>query len=336
MRKHVDPTGTECSPAGSRAPFIAYLYWHVSLRNLAANLRGVFGFPVTPFQRDLSLDLDALARNVDEMARVSILRHRRGRWNREIYSLSPDEIESVVRVTVSAVAGRMPVVAGTGFNVALGADIARRVEKAGAQWVLALPPYYGGAPESGLFDYYEAIGSATGLPLMVYSRDWAVFTPEMVARLADRVPTLAAWKDGQGDIRRYQRIMNYNGDRLAWLGGMGDDCVPGYFAIGVQAYTSSISNIAPQLSLDLADAGLRRDFARLDELMRRYVHPLYAIRERARGYEVSVMKEAMEMLGMPAGPVRPPLTKCREVDVNDLRKLMAVYQEVRPASVVQS
>ena len=309
---------------------------HVSLRNLAANLRGVFGFPVTPFQRDLSLDLDALARNVDEMAGYPFCAIVAAGGTGEVYSLSPDEIETVVAVTVSAVAGRMPVVAGTGFNVALGADIARRAEKAGAQWVLALPPYYGGAPESGLFDYYEAIGSATDLPVMVYSRDWAVFTPEMVARLADRVPTLAAWKDGQGDIRRYQRIMNYNGDRLAWLGGMGDDCVPGYFAIGVQAYTSSISNIAPQLSLDLADAGLRRDFTRLDELMQRYVHPLYAIRERARGYEVAVMKEAMEMLGMPAGPVRPPLMKCREVDVNDLRKLMAVYQEVRPAPVGRS
>lgn len=308
----------------------------MSLRNLAANLRGVFGFPVTPFQRDLSLDLDALARNVDEMAGYPFCAIVAAGGTGEVYSLSPDEIETVVAVTVSAVAGRMPVVAGTGFNVALGADIARRAEKAGAQWVLALPPYYGGAPESGLFDYYEAIGSATDLPVMVYSRDWAVFTPEMVARLADRVPTLAAWKDGQGDIRRYQRIMNYNGDRLAWLGGMGDDCVPGYFAIGVQAYTSSISNIAPQLSLDLSDAGLRRDFTRLDELMRRYVHPLYAIRERARGYEVAVMKEAMEMLGMPAGPVRPPLMKCREVDVNDLRKLMAVYQEVRPAPVGRS
>lgn len=308
----------------------------MSLRNLAANLRGVFGFPVTPFQRDLSLDLDALARNVDEMAGYPFCAIVAAGGTGEVYSLSPDEIETVVAVTVSAVAGRMPVVAGTGFNVALGADIARRAEKAGAQWVLALPPYYGGAPESGLFDYYEAIGSATDLPVMVYSRDWAVFTPEMVARLADRVPTLAAWKDGQGDIRRYQRIMNYNGDRLAWLGGMGDDCVPGYFAIGVQAYTSSISNIAPQLSLDLSDAGLRRDFTRLDELMRRYVHPLYAIRERARGYEVAVMKEAMQMLGMPAGPVRPPLMKCREVDVNDLRKLMAVYQEVRPAPVGRS
>src|SRR5207237_9409941 len=159
--------------------------------------------------------------------------------------------------------------------------------------------------------------------------DWAVFSPEMVARLADRVPTLAAWKEGQGDIRKYQRIMNYNGDRLAWFGGLGDDCVPGYFAIGVQAYTSSISNIAPHLSLELAEAGLKSDFVRLNQLMGRYVHPLYAIRERAKGYEVAVMKEAMEILGMPAGPVRPPLMNCRAQDKEDIRKLMQAYSERR-------
>jgi 5-dehydro-4-deoxyglucarate dehydratase len=202
------------------------------------------------------------------------------------------------------------------------------VERAGADCLLVLPPYYSNAPEEGLYDYYEAIARASGLPLMVYSRDWAVFSPQMVARLAERLPTLLAWKDGQGDARKYQRIMSHVGDRLAWLGGIGDDCVPAYFAIGVQAYTSSISNIAPKVSLQLAAAGLARDFTRLDQLMRRYVHPLYALRERMRGYEVSVVKTAMEILGMPAGPVRPPLTNCRPEDVEDVRKLMEVYRDV--------
>jgi 5-dehydro-4-deoxyglucarate dehydratase len=218
----------------------------------------------------------------------------------------------------------------------MGVEIARRVEKAGAECVLALPPYYSEAPEEGLFAYYEAIGTATTLPLMVYSRGWAAFTPDMVARLADRVPTLVAWKDGQGDVRKYQRIMSHNGDRLAWLGGLGDDCVPGYFAIGVQAYTSSISNIAPRLSLALAETGVNGDFVRLNELMERYVHPLYAIRERSRGYEVAVMKAAMETLGMTAGPVRPPLVNCRPNDVEDIRKLMEWYEEFRtPGQAVQ-
>jgi 5-dehydro-4-deoxyglucarate dehydratase len=294
-------------------------------------LKGVFGFPITPFKKDLSLDLDALAKNVDEMTQYPFCAIVAAGGTGELYSMTPQEIEDVVRITVKATAGRMPVVAGTGFNAAIGSDIARRVERAGADCVLVLPPYYLNSPEAGLFEFYRAIGDATGLPLMVYSRDWAVFTPDMVARLCDRVPRLAAWKDGQGDGRKYQRIMQFNGDRLAWFGGLGDDCVPTYFAVGVQAYTSSISNIAPRLSLALAEAGMAHDFIRLNELMNKYVHPLYALRERVKGYEVAAMKVAMEILGMPAGPVRPPLTNCRPQDVEDLRELMKVYEEFREA-----
>ena len=300
----------------------------MSHRQLAAQLKGVFGFPVTPFRPDLSLDLDALARNVDEMSSYPFCALVAAGGTGELYSLTPDEVEAVVRTTVQAVNRRMAVVAGTGFNAALGADIARRSERAGADFILVLPPYYVLSPEPGLFSYYKAIADATSLPLMVYSRDWAVFTPEMVARLADFVPTLAGWKDGQGDIRRLQRIMGYNGDRLAWFGGLGDDCAPGYFAIRVQAYTSSISNIAPQLSIDLAGAGLARDFERLNRLMERYVHPLYALRERTKGYEVAAMKAAMEILGKPAGPVRPPLTNLKPEDLAELRNLMEVFHEV--------
>ncbi len=291
-------------------------------REFTASLHGVFGFPVTPFGADLSLDLDALARNVDEMAGHPFCAIVAAGGTGELYSLSPDEVEQVVATTVAAVGGRMPVIAGTGFSTALGVPIARRAERAGAHGILALPPYYINAPEQGLFDYYEQLGRATGLPLMVYSRDWVTFTPQMVSALADRVPTLAAWKEGQGDVRRYQRIMSYNGDRLAWFGGLGDDCVPGYFAVGVQAFTSSISNLAPRLSIALAQAGLAGDWSRLNELMNRYVHPLYALRERARGYEVSMIKEAMEMLGKPAGPVRPPLMRSRPRDLEDLRKVI--------------
>ena len=295
-------------------------------RQQVAEWHGVFGFPVTPFKDDLTLDLAALEENVDVMARHGFCALVAAGGTGELYSLTPDEVEQVVAITVRTVAGRMPVVAGTGYNAQIGVEIARKAARAGAQSILALPPYYISAPMEGLFDYYEAIGKATDLPLIVYSRDWAVFTPEMVERLAARVPTLVAWKDGQGDMRRYQRIMERNGDRLAWFGGLGDDCVPGYFAIGVQAYTSSISNLMPQLSLALAEAGTERDFSRLNRLMAKYVNPLYALRERARGYEVAVMKSAMELLGMRAGPVRPPLMNTRQEDLADLRKLMDVYR----------
>src|SRR6266516_3798287 len=113
---------------------------------------GVFGFPITPFRKDLSLDLDGLARNVAGMVQHPFCALVAAGGTGELYSMTVDEIVEVVRVTVQATAGRMPVVAGTGENASIGADIARRVEKAGADCVLALPPYYINAPEDGLFD----------------------------------------------------------------------------------------------------------------------------------------------------------------------------------------
>ncbi len=295
----------------------------MATNELAKKLRGVFGFPVTSFKKDLSFDAEGQMKNVDEMTRHPFCAIVATGGTGEMYSMTVEENIEVVRRCVEASAGRMPVVAGVGYNVAMATEMARGMEKAGADALLVMPPYYTNAPAEGLYRYYEAIGEVTGLPLSLYSRDWAVFSPEMVAALCERVPTLAFWKDGQGDARKYQRIMTKVGDRLAWVGGIGDDCVPAYFAVGVQAYTSSISTIAPKLSLALADAGLKRDFLKLDELMKGFVHPLYEFRDKAKGYEVSVMKRAMEILGKPAGPVRPPLVEVKPEEEQALRKLLA-------------
>src|ERR1700722_4586240 len=126
--------------------------------SIRERIRGVLGFPVTPFRHDLSLDLEALARNVDEMARYPFCALVAAGGTGELYSLTPAEIEDVVRVTVQAAAGRMPVVAGTGYNGPLGVDMAQRAEKAGADCILALPPYYINAPFEGVIDYYRQIG----------------------------------------------------------------------------------------------------------------------------------------------------------------------------------
>jgi 5-dehydro-4-deoxyglucarate dehydratase len=296
------------------------------MSQLRDKLRGVFGFPVTPFKKDLSLDLAALEKNVDEMTRHPYCAIVAAGGTGEIYSMTAEEAADVVSVAVKATQGRMPVVAGVGYNTVIGADMARRMERAGADALLVMPPYYINAPEAGWIDYYKAIANATGLPLALYSRDWAAFTPDQVARLAEAVPTLEIWKDGQGNIRAYQRIMAKLGDRLAWVGGLGDDCAGGYWSIGVQAYTSSISNVSAKISLAIADAGQKQDFTRLNEILIQYVHPLYALRDKMRGYEVTVMKEMMEMMGIPAGPARPPLCAVREEHKAELARIVELYK----------
>lgn len=294
---------------------------------LRDKLRGVVGFPITPFKSDLSLDLEALESNVTEMIQHPFCSLVAAGGTGEIYSMTPTENVEVVRRTVAVTNGKMPVIGGVGFNAKIAAEMAREMEKAGADALLVMPPYYVNAPHEGLYEYYATVGRACGLPLAVYSRDWAVFTPEMVAKLAEKVPTLHIWKDGQGDARKYQRIMARVGDRLAWLGGLGDDCAAPYFSIGVQGYTSSISNVAPKLSLAIGDAGMKRDFETLDKLLNTYVHPLYAFRDRMRGYEVAAMKTMMDLIGLKGGPVRPPLQNVTEAEVGMIKDLVKLYQD---------
>ena len=87
------------------------------------------------------------------------------------------------------------------------------------------------------------IGEASPLGMLIYSRDWFNPSAGLVEQLASRIPTLIAWKDGQADLRRYQMIRQRLGDRLHWIGGAGDDMVPGYYSMGIRTYTSSKARI---------------------------------------------------------------------------------------------
>ncbi len=275
---------------------------------LRGKLGGVISFPVTTFHPDHSLDLDGLRKNLRELIKHPVCAIVPAAGTGELLSLTPDEHQQVVRATLEEVNGKVPVLAAAGFNHPLAIDLARRSAKLGVNGILAFPPYYPNADVDGLFDYYSAIGKATNLGMIVYSRDWANFSSAAVEKMA-KIPTLIAWKDGQGDVRRYQMIMARVGDRLHWIGGAGDDCVPGYYSIGVRTYTSSIANVAPKLSLKLHELAAAGHSAELDQLMRELVVPMYALRAKRKGYEVSVMKKMMDQIGLVGGVSRPPLAE---------------------------
>lgn len=295
---------------------------------LRESLTGVIGFPVTPFRADLTVDLDALRQNVRAMLDYPLAAVVAAGGTGELYSLTPAEHLDVVRLVVENARGKIPVIAGTGFNVAVGAALARQAADAGASGILAFPPYYPGAEEEGLVQYYAALGAATPLGLLIYSRDWFHPSAATVERIARVVPTLIAWKDGQGDIRRLHMIKQRIGDRLCWIGGAGDDMVPAYYSIGIRAFTSSIANVSPQLALQLHEAGIRGDAAALQRMMTTYVVPLYAMRARRKGHEVTVMKELMTMLGLVGGTVRPPLVPLRPEELDELRATVPMWQKV--------
>jgi len=294
-----------------------------TLRN---KLSGVIAFPITPFKEDLSLDLPALHQNLTSLLNYQISAIVAAGGTGEMYSLTTAEYTRVIELTALAVEDRVPVIAGVGFGQRLAIEMAQTAEKAGADGVLVFPPYYQQAEDDGLFEYYRAIGAATKLGMLIYSRDWTNFSPAMVERLAS-IPTLIGWKDGQGDIRRLQTIMNRVGDRLHWIGGAGDDMVAAYYSIGIRTFSSSIATVAPQLSLklhELADAG---DSEALTELLNECVIPLYALRARRKGYEVSAMKAMMDMMGLNGGPVRPPLVNVKPEEEHELRTILSTWEK---------
>lgn len=299
----------------------------MDFQQLRSKFSGVIAFPVTPFKPDLSLDVEGLRKNLRLLLKHPPCAIVAAGGTGELYSLTPHEQLQVVRITLEEAGGRIPVIAGVGFGQQLAVELAKRAAAAGASGILAFPPYYPNADDEGLFEYYQAIGAATSLGLLIYSRDWANFSPSAVERLT-QIPSLIAWKDGQGDIRRFQTIKQRVGDRLYWIGGAGDDLVPGYYSIGIRTYTSSIANVAPRLSWQLHERASANDASGLAQLMSEYVVPLYAFRSRRKGYEVSVMKAMMDILGLAGGPVRPPLPNLRPDELSELRALTERWQPV--------
>ncbi|HVF21554.1 MAG TPA: 5-dehydro-4-deoxyglucarate dehydratase [Pyrinomonadaceae bacterium] len=294
-----------------------------TLRN---KLSGVIAFPITPFKDDLSLDLPGLHQNLNKLLEYPISAVVPAGGTGEMYSLTPAEYLRVIELTALAVEDRVPVIAGVGFGQRLGVEMAQAAEKAGADGILVFPPYYPQADDDGLFEYYRSIGKSTRLGMIVYSRDWARFDPQMVERLTG-ISNLVAWQDGQGDIRELQSIMYRVGERLHWIGGAGDDLIGAYYSTGIRTFSSSIATVAPSLSLKLHELAAADDIEALAEVLATCVIPLFALRSRRRGYEVSAMKALMDFVGLNGGPVRPPLVNVTPQEMDELRAILGRWEK---------
>jgi len=293
-------------------------------------LRGALAFPITPFAADGSVDLDQVRENAAFLATSRIAAIVAPSGTGEIFALTPEEATAIVKATVE-VAGDKPVIAAAGFGPVLGARMAREAEEAGAAAVMIVPPYYGKPDADGLIQYYADIAAGTSLPIIPYARDAALFSPAQVVKLVERVPQVIAFKDGRADVRLFQQIREHvsatlGADRLVWLAGSGDDLVGPYFAAGAEGYTSSLACFWPEAAAELYDFVAAGDYAGLAAYHARVVAPIYAMRQRKPGYEVSVMKAAIDILGYPTGPARAPLANLTDDDIAELTALLKTLQ----------
>lgn len=242
----------------------------------------------------------------------------------EFFSLTPPEVAKVVKAAVEETAGKIPVVAGCGYGTAIAVDLAKAAHEAGADGLLLLPPYLMNSTQEGLAAHVEAVCKATPLGVIVYNRDNAILTEDTLEKLCDRNPNLVGFKDGVGDIELMMRVYARMGDRLTYIGGLptAETFALPYLQMGVTTYSSAIFNFMPEWALDFYKSVRAQDQVAVMAGLRDFVLPYIALRNRGRGYAVSIVKAGMSVIGRDAGPVRTPLTDLTDAERAELKVLI--------------
>ena len=188
-----------------------------------------------------------------------------------------------------------------------------------------LPPYLLNVEPAGLQRHVEAICAAVGIGVIVYNRDNSVYATATVQRLADKCPNLIGFKDGVGDVEQLVSVRQALGDRLVYIGGMptAEVYAAPYVAAGFTTYSSAIFNFIPNTAMRFYRAVRADDATTTNDMLRRFFMPYLALRNRRRGYAVSIVKAGLRLVGRPAGPVRPPLTDLPDAELRELRDILA-------------
>jgi 5-dehydro-4-deoxyglucarate dehydratase len=285
---------------------------------------GLLSFPVTHFDDQMAFNEAAYRAHCSWLLEYDVAGLFAAGGTGEFFSLSPAEVTQVVAAGVAETAGRVPVIAGCGYGTAIATEMAREAEQAGADGLLLLPPYLMVPGQEGLAAHIDAVCRATSLGVIVYNRDNAVLHEDTLAALCDRNPNLVGFKDGVGDIELMMRIYCKMGDRLTYIGGLptAETFAPAYLEMGVTTYSSAIFNFMPEWALAFYQAVRARDAGHVRQMLNDFVLPYIALRNRGKGYAVSIVKAGCDLIGRPAGAVRPPLTGLKPDELAELAALI--------------
>jgi 5-dehydro-4-deoxyglucarate dehydratase len=285
---------------------------------------GLLSFPVTPFGADLSFNEARYRENLDWLCGYAVAGLFAAGGTGEFFSLNPAEVEQVVRIAVAETNGRVPVLAGAGYGTAIARDMAVAAERAGADGILLLPPYLMHSEQDGLAAHVEAVCAATRLGVIFYNRDSAILNETTLEQLCERCPNLVGYKDGVGDIELMTRVYVRLGDRLTYIGGLptAETFALPYLEMGVTTYSSAVFNFVPEFATAFYAAVRRQDRQAVYAGLRDFILPLIAIRNRKKGYAVSIIKAGMKLVGRDSGPVRPPLTDLTVPELDELKGLV--------------
>ncbi|MDK1375539.1 MULTISPECIES: 4-hydroxy-tetrahydrodipicolinate synthase [unclassified Sinorhizobium] len=262
---------------------------------------------VTPFTATGSVDADSFVAHVEWQIKEGSHGLVPVGTTGESPTLSHDEHKKVVELCVEAAAGRVPVIAGAGSNNTTEAiELAQHAEKAGADALLVVTPYYNKPTQKGLFAHYGAIAESVKLPIVIYNipgRSVVDMGVETMAALANAYPTIIGVKDATGRIERVSEQRMACGKEFVQLSGE-DATALGFNAHGGVGCISVTANVAPRLCAEFQEATLAGEYAKAlkyqDKLM-----PLHKAIFMEPG--LCGAKYALHRLGRMSRAVRSPL-----------------------------
>lgn len=280
---------------------------------------------VTPMQEDGTVNYGKLSELLEEqIARKTdaiIICGTTG----EASTLSHEEHLEVIRYTVEQVNHRIPVIAGTGSNSTETAIyLSVEAEKAGADALLLVTPYYNKATQKGLKLHFSKIAEAVKLPVILYNvpgRTGCNLLPETIAWLAEHVENIVGVKEASGNISQVAKLMSLAKGKIELYSGNDDQIVP-ILALGGCGVISVLSNVAPEKTHEIVQSYLDGDTRRSLQLQLEAIDLIDALFCEVNPIPV---KTALNLLGKEVGPLRAPLCEMEEANEARLVKAMQDY-----------
>ena len=267
---------------------------------------------VTPFKEDLSVDYDQLEKfidfQIDNGTDSIIICGTSG----EASTMSHDEQIEVVSACVSHVNGRVPVIAGAGANCTDEAlNLAKRSEKAGADGLLVVTPYYNKATQKGLEEYYTTVGNSVDIPIIMYNvpgRTGTNIQPATAVKIAKSVDNIVAIKEASGDIGQVATLAALADGCLDIYSGNDDQVVP-LLSLGGKGVISVLSNVAPRQTHDMVMKFLEGDVKGSLDIQLKYMDVIHNLFSEVNPIPA---KRAVAEMGYCRNIVRRPLTEMEE------------------------
>ncbi|CAM3341283.1 5-dehydro-4-deoxyglucarate dehydratase [Paracidovorax anthurii] len=285
---------------------------------------GLLSFPLTDFDAQGDFNARGYAERLEWLAPYGASALFAAGGTGEFFSLTAEEYPAIIETAVQTCRGKVPIIAGAGGPTRFAIQCAQAAEKAGAHGILLLPHYLTEAGQEGLAAHVEAVCKSVKFGVIVYNRGQSRFSPETLARLAERNANLVGFKDGVGDIELMNSIYMKMGDRFAYLGGLptAEVYAAAYKALGTPVYSSAVFNFIPKTAMDFYHAVAADDQATQHRLLRDFFMPYLELRNRVQGYAVSIVKAGAKIVGHDAGLVRAPLSDLKPAEMDDLKALI--------------